>query len=43
MKRLLALTLSLAAASPAYSLNFKGHYVVCRLAWLQTNEQHAPA
>jgi hypothetical protein len=30
-------------ASPAQAWNEKGHYVVCRLAWLQMNEQQRAA
>ena len=39
MQKLLSLALVVALASPAFAWNEKGHLVVCRLAWLQMNDQ----
>jgi hypothetical protein len=42
MKNLLAIGLLMLTASPGFAWNEKGHYVVCRLAWLQmTDPQRA--
>lgn len=38
MRKLLAFVLLLLLASEASACNEKGHYVVCRLAWLQMTE-----
>ena len=37
----IALLFTIRFASPAFSWNEKGHYVVCRLAWLQMTDQWA--
>ena len=44
MRRLLAaLLVQFLFSGPAFAWNEKGHYVVCRLAWLQmTDQQRGP-
>jgi hypothetical protein len=44
MRKLLAAVLALFVFSgPAHAWNFKGHFVVCRLAWLQMTDQQRAA
>ncbi len=43
MKRILAIVLLVLSAGPVNAWSEKGHYVVCRLAWLQMNDQQRAA
>jgi hypothetical protein len=43
MRKILAILAIVFLAGPANAWNEKGHYVVCRLAWLQMNEQQRAA
>ena len=43
MRKILAVLAIVFLAGPANAWNEKGHYVVCRLAWLQMNDQQRAA
>jgi hypothetical protein len=43
MRKVLAVAFLMLTSSPAYCWNEHGHYVVCRLAWLQMTEQQRTA
>src|ERR1700722_20366274 len=43
MRKIFAVLAILFLAGPANAWNFKGHYVVCRLAWLQMNDAQREA